>query len=190
VAASYGIADIVFRKNIKALRLLSRGERKTFHTAFRRFVAAKPLSHLLFTMVKMVDILFERDHVNLVHEIADTDGELSEYVVESAALYRASGLFIKALKTSSEMGYDDIFFLSLLSSAFDQCSYDRILAKLAVIGASPDTSAAWTRLATRLAAEDWAELQSAAALLGTAPPPASSPVRHAARNDTVAVSIR
>lgn len=190
VAASYGIADIVFRKNLKALRLLSEGKRETFHTAFRRFVEGKSLSHALFTMVKMVDILFEREHVNLVEDIAASDGELSECVVESAALYRASGLFIKALKTSPEMNYDDVLFLSLLSAAFDQRSYDRILGKLAVVQASPDTAAAWSRLARTLAPQDWAQLRSAAALLGTAPPPVSSPARHEGRDDSVAIPTR
>lgn len=164
VASSYGLADIIFRKNIKALRLLSRGDHDVFHGAFRRFVADQDQAHLLFTLVKMIDIVFERNHVGLLHEIAEQD-QVSMRVVEGVAFHRAAEM-VKSFKATQGLSANDILVLSILGSSFDQRSANRIVTQLATRGVHVDLNEALREVEGRLASSGAQGLRNTMALYG------------------------
>jgi hypothetical protein len=129
VAANYGIADAVFRKNVKALRLLTRGDLQQFRRAFRRYAACSKPEQLLFTLIKMIDIVFEPRFVELLHDLIESGDPVRESIVEAAAYHRAIEA-IKVLRHRFELSWDERLALSVVGSSFDAESVGAISERL------------------------------------------------------------
>ena len=125
VAGNYGIADVVFRKRVKALRLLSRGDSGIFESAFRRHMEGATPESTLFTLMKMFDVLFEPDKVYLIHELLTSGGEHREHIVECVALHRAVEV-MKVLRRNSGLTSSEQLSLAVLASSFDATSTKEI----------------------------------------------------------------
>ena len=126
LAGNYGIADISFRKKVKALRLLS-SHRNTerFSSAFRKVVKQQEPNQNLFVLIKMVDILFTERFSHLLQEFGQTS-EIASLLVEASAYFRATELLAKGLKTSATKSISEVICMSALSSSFSHKSFDRI----------------------------------------------------------------
>lgn len=135
IAADYGTADVLFRKRVQALRLLARGDLVAFRRAFQHHISSVMPEQVLFTLIKMIDILFEERHLQLIERILEEkDGEYRE-LVEAAAFHRAMEI-VKALRHRAELKWDEKVALSSLGSAFDQISFETITK-----GVTPSKSA-------------------------------------------------
>jgi hypothetical protein len=121
VAGNYGIADVVFRKRVKALRLISRGAPSIFESAFRRHMEGATPETTLFTLMKMIDILFEPDKVHLIYELLESGEECREHIVECVALHRAVEA-MKVLRRKSGLTSNEQLSLAVLASAYDATS--------------------------------------------------------------------
>jgi hypothetical protein len=126
VVGNYGVADTVFRKKIKALRILSRWRPDEFRECFRSVVAGQTLEQLLFTLSKLSDAIFDEAYAPLLHELTD-QGQEYVAVVEAITFYRASELILKSLMSGEAWDSTERLFLAALSCSFDRRSYDFIM---------------------------------------------------------------
>lgn len=130
VASTYPVHDVIWRKKTKMLRLLSSSvDKKRFGTAFRAVLDGQTVRDNLFTLIKMVDILFTSDLVHLVHEFAYRD-DLSNRIAGAAAYYRANEILAKRLKFGCCHSSDEMMCVAALSSVFDFDGFDRIHEEL------------------------------------------------------------
>lgn len=135
VAGNYGVADIVFRKKVGALRLLANGHKDDFNRAFRQVLSHQNHTENLFTLLKMVDLLFAAEHVHLLHEYA-LQGELEALLVRSVAYHRAQQVLTNTIKYAPGLSQEEVLAVSVLSSAYSQTSLDEILKHLEENGIS------------------------------------------------------
>lgn len=166
VVASYGIADVIFRKRVKALRLLSQGNRAEFHTAFRAFIKRQSPEGALFTLIKMIDIIFEAEHVDLIHEYADRSSETVKRIVEAVAFYRTTDLLLKNLSVSNEFSEREALFLAVLSCSFDHESFCKIIKGHFGDCHRPSAVETLDGLASRVGANDLQVVKNALELFG------------------------
>jgi hypothetical protein len=166
VVASYNVANDIFRKRLKALRLLSGGSTETFHAAFRDFIGTQGLAGSLFTLIKMVDIIFAKKHVNLINEFAKVYGDLSERLVEAAVFYRASELLLKSVSLPPNVTDAERLVLATMSCAFDSDSLRAILRGLESETGENEAIGAVCSIASRLTKSDALIVKNAMELLG------------------------
>ena len=169
VAANYGIADVVFRKRVKALRLLAKGDRQIFLDAFRSYRADLTLEQLIFTLVKMIDILFNKDFVEIVHEILTPGDQLTERIVEAASYHRATEA-IKLLKNTTDLSQQEIVVLSIMGSSFDRDSVEYIVDCLSRDGHYVDFPGSVAGLREKLKPTQQRTLENTLSLFGLADP--------------------
>jgi|SRR5580704_7372502 hypothetical protein len=124
-AGNYGIADATFRKSVAGLRLLARGDRAQFRRAFSWHVAHAKPAQLLFTLIKMIDIVFEPEFVDVVHDIAAVGDPLQEGIIEAAAFHRAIEA-LKAFRHRSQLSWSERVALAIMGSSFDSRSIEDI----------------------------------------------------------------
>ena len=166
VVGNYQVANIVFRKNIKALRLLSRGESDVFHSAFRSFISKQNLAGALFTFIKMIDIVFDERHVNLIRDYAADGKEVKQRVIEAVAYYRATDILLKRVSESDRLPEHDIAFLAVLACSYDPESFSAIVNDLYGINSERRVTAALHDLTARLHDEEVRHLKNTMELLG------------------------
>lgn len=118
VAANYGIAEPVFRKSVAALRLLSKGPIQQFRKAFAQHLSESRPEQLLFTLIKMIDIVFEPQFVDVVHDVASTNDPVLQGIIEAAVYYRAIET-IKSFRHRTELSWEERIALSVVGSSFD-----------------------------------------------------------------------
>lgn len=135
VAGSYGVATPSFRKHVQALRLLARGDKDVFRQAFGRFCERATARELLFGLVKMIDVLFEVDKVDLVYELAAKSGA-NETVVEAVVFYRATES-IKHFKNTTALPWRAQLALSIVASGINATHFADIVHHLRLGGFDP-----------------------------------------------------
>lgn len=133
VAGDYGVADIIFRKKIAALRLLARGNPVDFHRALQRVLAGHTHTENIFTLLKVMDLIFEPKHVSLLHEYA-AQGDMETVIVRAVAYHRAQDFLTNTVKYAPGLTEEEILAVSTLAAAFSQSSLDEILRHLAARG--------------------------------------------------------
>jgi len=129
VAGNYGIADATFRKSVTALRLLSKGDPLRFRRAFRQHAAQSKPEQLLFTLIKMIDIVFEPEFVDVINDIASSAGPVQDSIIEAAAFHRAIES-LKALRHRTELSWSERIALAAVGSSFDSKSVTAIVSSL------------------------------------------------------------
>jgi hypothetical protein len=140
IAASYDVADLCFRKRVKALRLLARhGGSEEFAGAFRHYAAGLDLRQLLFVLLKMIDILFTPTRVHLLHELLDSGRSHIATVVESVSRHRAAEI-LKACRWSPALSVGEREAFALLGSCFDLDTAEALATGL--IALAPGTTLA------------------------------------------------
>ncbi len=135
LAGDYGVADIIFRKKIGALRLLARGKPADFHRAMRRVLAGQNHTENLFTLLKVMDLIFDQDHIELVHEYA-ARGELETMLVRAVAYHRAQEFLTNTVKYVARLTETEKVTVAALAAAHSQSSLDEIVRQLAGKGMS------------------------------------------------------
>lgn len=133
VAASYGVADTIFRKRVQALRLLAKGNKNDFLKAFRKHIFDTPSNQVLFTLLKMIDVLFEHDYVDIIIKISAQKNELMNHIIEATAMYRAAEL-MKHIKNTFVFSESEILLLSIIGSSFDKVSVEKAIFCLSNLG--------------------------------------------------------
>jgi hypothetical protein len=148
VAGNYGIAGPTFRKSVTALRLLSTGDRERFREAFTKHVKASKPEQLLFTLIKMIDILFEPEFTDVTAEIAAGGNLVLERLVEAAAYHRAIEM-LKAFRHRSELPWNEQVALAIVGSAFDVASIGAIATNLQHDNFHDDVTSLLTKIRSR-----------------------------------------
>lgn len=120
----------------------------------------------LFTLVKMIDIIFDREHACLVQEFAAEGGEAAERIVEAAAFYRETDLLIKRVSASNSLTAEENLFLAVLSCSFDRKSFETILRHIYGEAHESRATTAVRSLTTRLDDEDLQHLRNTFQLFG------------------------
>lgn len=121
VASSYGVADAVFRKNIKSLRLLAAHDEASFREAVADFARDRSASQRLFAAIKMVDILFdEKFSSELFHLLGD-----DEKLIRSVSYFRVMEE-IKFFKNVATLSFDEKVALSIVGTAYDADSLEDV----------------------------------------------------------------
>lgn len=119
VSSSYGIADACFRKRLKGLRLLARGSNvQAFEYAFRTYMAGANLRQVLFSLLKMIDFIFEEGSVHLVHELLESNRPYISDVIRAVAIHRAAEV-IKSYRWSPNFDARSRELFAILGSTFD-----------------------------------------------------------------------
>lgn len=128
--AEYGVVDIRCRKKIAVLRLLSRKDPKIFHKTFKQVIKSQTNTENLFTMLKMVDILFQNQHVSLINDYASFGGEIENAITTAIAYYKAVYFLNNIRKQMDDLSNEEILAVSVLSSSYDANSLRLILRYL------------------------------------------------------------
>jgi len=163
VTASYTAADVPFRIKASALKLLARGSIPEFHRVFREVTDSQTPTENLFTVIKMTDILFNREHVALLHEFS-ARGEECRAIVEAAAYRKATMFLLEHIKLIPNLTPDEVMSVSILGAVFDGPGLDTVLRFLSNAGNSIDFHGAMTSLYLRLPPHDRVELANVAEL--------------------------
>lgn len=162
VTGNYSVADIVFRKKVGALRLMAKGRPEAFSKAFRHVLAHQTHAENLFTMLKMMDILFRAEHTHLLEAYAE-EGELESRLVRAVAFSRAQNYLTNGLKYVDDLTDEEVLLVSALASSFDEPSLAHITADLARDGHSLDCELMGS-MRSKLASADQRQLDSILAL--------------------------
>lgn len=127
VAANYGVADAALRKKIKALRLQASNFPNEFPPMFRSITAKMSDTELLFTLVKMVDILFLPQFVSLVNELGKSQRncEMAE-MIRCVSYYRANDYLINTVKWMPHLSTSHRIAISALASVYDIDSFQAV----------------------------------------------------------------
>jgi hypothetical protein len=142
VAASYDVADLCFRKRVKALRLLAQhDESPVFEQAFRHYTTGLDLRQLLFVLMKMIDILFDTHRVHLVHELLASGRPHIADIIEAVSVHRAAEV-VKACRWSPTLPAPTRELFALLGSCFDIETASRLAPGLIVPPRSGSIAAA------------------------------------------------
>jgi hypothetical protein len=165
VAGNYDIADIIFRKKIAALRLLSRGNPADFRRALLRVLSAHTHVENLFTILKLMDILFEPEHVDMVCNYA-ARGDLETIIVRAVAYHRAQTFLTYNVKYVSGLTDDELVAVSALASSFSQSSLDEIVTQLSRIGLALHMEHLLPAIESKLPAEARPQFRASLDLLG------------------------
>jgi len=163
VAGDYGVADIIFRKKIGALRLLARGSPIKFHSALRRVLASQTHTENLFTLLKLVDLVFQSEHVALIHEYAAL-GDTEAVLVRAVAYHRAQNFLTNTVKYAAGLTEDEILAVSALAAAFSQTSLDEIVRDLVARGGSLDMRRLLSTIDTKLSPDMQAQFRAVLSL--------------------------
>lgn len=169
VAADYAVADIVFRKKIASLRLLARGDHAGFGRAIRRAWDYQTHAENLFTIVKLLDLIFAPPHVGLLEKYGER-GETEALIVRAAAYHRAQQFLTNTVKYVPGLDEDEILAVSVLASAFSQQSFDDILADLARRAIHLDAWSAFDSIGAKLASGLRSQFRSLFELYGITRP--------------------
>ncbi|HEX6901686.1 MAG TPA: hypothetical protein VF789_18305 [Thermoanaerobaculia bacterium] len=137
IAADYSVADIVFRKKLATLRLLARGNSTAFHRAFERVLAHHTHTENLFTLIKLIDLIFVPQYIGLVHDYA-AQGELETVMVRAVAYHRAQDFLTNTVKYVPGLSLEEILAVSVLAASFSQSSLNVILSHLTTHGVPLD----------------------------------------------------
>jgi hypothetical protein len=137
VSGNYGIADIIFRKKIGALRLLARGPRSEFQRTLRATLERQTHAENLFTLLKLLDIVFRPEHAGLLLDYARR-GALEHRLLNAVAMHRAQDYLSNSIKHVAGLNRDEILLVCLLASSFDRDSWLAIRASLRAQGMEPD----------------------------------------------------
>lgn len=121
VASSYGVADAVFRKNIKSLRLLAAHDEVSFREAVADFARERPASQRLFAAIKMVDILFDEKFSEELFRLLEDD----ENLIKSVSYFRVMEE-IKFFKNVADLSFDETVALSVVGTAYDADSLEDV----------------------------------------------------------------
>lgn len=166
IAASYQVADVCFRKRVGALRLLARGEdRPAFHRAFRTYVQELALNQLLFVLVKMIDIVFETAHVELVLELAESARPYVSEVIRAVAAHKAAEV-IKALRWNPQIDASAREVLAVLGSSFDEEAAKVAMDNCGMDSSDWGVSHAISRVASAMPSKNRQELLNALKAVG------------------------
>lgn len=165
VAGNYSVADIIFRKKVGALRLLAKGNAGDFHLALRKVLAGHTHTDNLFTLLKLVDVIFDREHIGLLHEYA-AQGEMETVILRAVALHRAQDFLTNAVKYVPSLTDKEILAVSALASAFSKSSLDEILCNLSSRGISLDMDCLVPAISTKLPHDMRHQFFSSLELLG------------------------
>ncbi len=125
VASSYGIADAVFRKNVKSLRLLATRSKSVFSETLADFARHRSDSQRLFAAIKMVDILFQEEHKGDLETLIGNQRDL----LESVSYFRVMEE-IKYFKNIADLSFDQKLALSVIGTAYDADSLDEICSQI------------------------------------------------------------
>lgn len=139
IAANYFVADVVFRKKIGALRLLARNNSTDFGATFHRVLAHHTHTENLFTLLKLIDLIFTPERVGLVEEYGST-GTLESRIVRAVAYHRGQQLLANTIKNVRGLTEEEVLVTSVLSCAFSRPSLETILSHLAAGGVQLDIS--------------------------------------------------
>jgi hypothetical protein len=166
IAATYPVHSVTWRKNTKMLRLLATARDKSrFAEAFHTLTASQSANENLFTLIKMVDLIFAPDVVHLVHELSTKD-ELSGQIAGAAAFYRANEILAKSLKYSCATTADEMICASALSAAFDFPSFKRINDDLVASGYDIDLWSTLDKMVARAEGRDAVSLERLVSMFG------------------------
>lgn len=165
IAANYGVGDLIFKKRLGGLRLLSRDEPGKFHKTFRHIVASQTATENLFMFSKMVDILFNSDHVHLLKEYADS-GDLERNIVQSIAVYRAHDYLNNSIKWNRALTEKDLLVLSILASSWDEASRGAIVQSLQSQNYDINLQASITSILSHLTEPECNQFRNILQLLG------------------------
>ena len=149
VSGNYGIADIVFRKKIAALRLLARGPRCEFQRVLRATLAQQTHAQNLFTWLKLLDIAFHAEHTELLLEYAQR-GALEQRLIRAVAYHRAQHYLTNTIKYVAGLTAQQKLLVSALAAAFDENSFEAILSSLSTTEAPMDVSRGLAEIQDRL----------------------------------------
>jgi hypothetical protein len=172
LTGNYGVADIVFRKKVGALRLAARGDIARFNSMFAEVITTGTHADNLFTMLKTADVLFHPDHVGLVSDYASR-GELEERIVRCVAYYRAQHYVANSLKYQPDVTGDDLVTIGMLASAYDRATFERIGTLLDGADARVDSSTRLACLRSHLRDDHVGQYDRVVELLGLMTPPAA-----------------
>lgn len=163
-SADYGVADTVHRKKVVGLKLLA-AQPDEFRRVFRRIVAAASPTQLLFVLIKLVDVLFRPQYVDLLNELGAKNAPTSRKAAVTSAAYLRAALFLTTrLKWLPELDYECRLALSALASGYDQTSFDEIRAALATLAGS-DVLETLSDIGNRLSVQDRQEFDNVFRLL-------------------------
>lgn len=137
IAGDYGVADTVFRKKMGSLRLLGQHGQPEFCRAFERTVAGHTHAQNLFTVVKLIDLLFLPDYRHLL-EAYGLKGEIEAGIVQAAAVHRAQEFLDNTIKFIPQLTETERLATAVLSSAFSRSSLDTLVGSLAARGTHLD----------------------------------------------------
>ena len=104
-AAHYYVNDDVQRKKLTGLHILSKSSPKEFCSMMFKFIRSQSLSENFFMLLKLADILFKPEFVNVLNTFAAI-GENEAKIVRSVAYNRASEFF----KNMGNYFCDDNYF--------------------------------------------------------------------------------
>ena len=130
MAASYNIANLVFRKKIAALRLLASHNSIVFAESMREIIRKNNPRLTLFTVMKTLDFLFTNQYEFLLREIIKQDTTIGPYIVKSAAIYHSHLHLSNTVKKSTSFSPEQYLALSALTTVFDKKSFQQVVNEL------------------------------------------------------------
>lgn len=137
VRSSYGVADIAYRTRLKSLRVLSRGDRAEFHRSFRYVWDLQSEAQNLFTIIKMVDVLFREEHSSLVQAIG-SDSISGLMLAECGAYFRATDFLLNTIKKMPGLTDDQTLAVAVLAAGWDRNSIEAVVQQLGAQGRNVD----------------------------------------------------
>lgn len=140
IRSSYGVADIAFRTRLKSLRVMSRGDRAAFHSAFQYVWDLQSDAQNLFMVIKMTDILFRDEHSSLVRAVGNSSvTELA--LAECGAYFRATDFLLNTVKKMDGLSDSQVLAVAVLAAGWDRTSIDTVVEQLAAKGRKVDLEA-------------------------------------------------
>jgi hypothetical protein len=125
VAANYDVADIVFRKKVGSLRLLGGRRDPSFPRALERALDHQTDTENLFTLLKLVDVVFTDRYSRLLTEYASR-GELQAAIVRAVSYHRAQQI-LNSAKWAPGLDDDEILAISMAAASFSSETFAAIL---------------------------------------------------------------
>lgn len=165
IAADYAVADIAFRKKIATLRLLAQRRDPQFVFAFEHVLNHHTHCENLFTILKLIDLVFVPDYVGLVHKYASR-GEVETLIVRAAAYHRAQQVLTNGVKYAPGLTADEILAVSVLAAAFSEESLSAIIGHLKAAGRTTDVTGLLAVIHAKLDTDLQRQLHSALELFG------------------------
>lgn len=166
IAATYYSHDVIWRKNTKMLRLLATADdKRPFEKAFRELFRKQSFNQNLFTLVKLVDLVFSTDLVHLVYEYAQSS-DMAGKIVEAVSYFKANDILAKRLKYQCCENYSETVCMSALSSVTDTESFNKINTNIKASHPDMDLWLTLKNMESRLQSKDADVLDSLTDLFG------------------------